>query len=475
MDYLEGFLIGPVWSDTEYRSRRHFSAHVLLAAVMGAAFAALAFFPDLEADWVFVKWPLSLVLFVFLILVTPLLSLLYYRFPVYVRPVVLVLYVLKYLLVFYILVHYFLPLLVFEKQTLPDLLFTRVDNHITVSLETIAESGGILVTVAGVVLGGLWVIAEGIVIVMVLVAIPLCAIGLLKASQYFFDRVIKYSLEKEWADIGKDWPNDHLWRGQDEYETDVTDQALVLTDYESTKNPEESEVQFEPVPLAVGSISRMRAPEGRRSGERSRAHFTKNTQDTQNTTQAYYDVPEPDVRISGTEIGNKKPRKNWITNIKNMPNAIRKKILPEEQQLDEEPPANQVIALHDGLSDISEDGEVQFEPLPWEIDDTDSEQEAVPINLGGRFHPHITKKSEGEQHTTGDHEEDAGPASRMRGSGLRAKKPVKKRIRATTSILDETREKSGETGEELVDSLAIEDEVSDAKITTKSDNSGYEQ
>ncbi len=57
MDYLEGFLIGPVWSDTDYRSRRHFSAHVFLAAMMAAAFVLLTLYPNLAARVIVIKWP----------------------------------------------------------------------------------------------------------------------------------------------------------------------------------------------------------------------------------------------------------------------------------------------------------------------------------------------------------------------------------------------------------------------------------
>jgi hypothetical protein len=45
MDYLEGFLIGSIWSDTDYRTRRHYHAHVFLATLMAAAFAFFLFFP----------------------------------------------------------------------------------------------------------------------------------------------------------------------------------------------------------------------------------------------------------------------------------------------------------------------------------------------------------------------------------------------------------------------------------------------
>ena len=158
MDYLEGFLVGPVWSDTDYRTRRHFNAHVLLAAFMAAVFVLLTLFPHYYQKLVRVDWPLSWILLLVLTLLTPALSILYRRLPLYVRPLLLIIYAAKYLLLFYVLVQYFLPLVTFEKESVLALLYERVDDHIGTALEVIAESGGILVTVAGVVAGGLWVL-----------------------------------------------------------------------------------------------------------------------------------------------------------------------------------------------------------------------------------------------------------------------------------------------------------------------------
>ena len=197
MDYLEGFLVGPVWSDTDYRTRRHFNAHVLLAAFMAAVFVLLTLFPPYYPKLVRVDWPLSLILLLLLTLLTPALSILYRRLPLYVRPLLLIIYAAKYLLLFYVLVQYFLPLVTVEKESVLALLYERVDEHIGTALEVIAESGGILVTVAGVVAGGLWVLGEGLLLVAVLILVPLLAITLYKLLQYGLDRLVKGFLDRQ--------------------------------------------------------------------------------------------------------------------------------------------------------------------------------------------------------------------------------------------------------------------------------------
>lgn len=63
MDYLEGSLIGPVWSDTEYKRRRHLGSHIILSVLM-LLFFVLAFAqPQWTAPFIFVSYPVSLIFF----------------------------------------------------------------------------------------------------------------------------------------------------------------------------------------------------------------------------------------------------------------------------------------------------------------------------------------------------------------------------------------------------------------------------
>ncbi|HZK28923.1 MAG TPA: hypothetical protein VFD19_01745 [Clostridia bacterium] len=435
MDYLEGFLIGPVWSDTDYRSRRHFSAHVLLAAVMASAFVAFSFFPNIQADFVFVKWPLSLVLFIVLVLATPLLSLLYYKLPIYVRPLVIALYAFKYLLLFYLLVHAFLPLLTFDQQTLPEFIFARVDDHISVSLETIAESGGVFVTVAGVVLGGLWVIAEGLAILMILIVVPLCAIGLLKGSQYLLDRVAQHSLEKEWDTIGPAWSGDHPWRGLDESAAQgLTSQILKLTydertesfegdevhlkalpwevgvsdheldelvstddieedevylkalppevganDYEldelvSTDDIEEDEVRLGALPWEVGAYDKNSEPVASRVDRPFRSYFRKSTRQGQDTIDGHEDTPPLEVPLNGPVSNDNKSKNKWVMKVRKTMGLIVKKILPKDRQAKRKPNVVRKPNLDEGSSSPRERRErVPAEPSDHQtpVDDLD--------------------------------------------------------------------------------------------------------
>ncbi|HHX30291.1 MAG TPA: hypothetical protein GX720_03585 [Clostridiaceae bacterium] len=202
MDFLEGFLVGPVWSDTEYRSRRHLGAHIVLAAFMAAVFVLLLFKPELQGRILLLRWPRPLVLLLVLLFISPLISIFYRRLPYYVRPLLLPLYAVKYILLFFVLVHYFLPLLTFETESILTLLYARMDDHIGMALETIAGSGGILATVAGVLAGGLWVIGEGLAFAAILILVPLLAIALCKSLQYGIDWAARLLLDRAVESMG---------------------------------------------------------------------------------------------------------------------------------------------------------------------------------------------------------------------------------------------------------------------------------
>lgn len=194
MDYLEGFLIGPVWSDTDYKSHRHFNAHLFLAFLMALAFAGVVFYPIRMNKWIFVAWPASFIILIALVLITPFLSSYYYRLPIYVRPFVLLLYAFKYVLLFYVLTHYFLPLATLDSKAIPMMLLERMDRHVNHMIDIIAETGGIFRTVLGIVAGTMWIIGEGLLLMIVVIAIPLAAIGVLKGVQYLLDWIVNYVL-----------------------------------------------------------------------------------------------------------------------------------------------------------------------------------------------------------------------------------------------------------------------------------------
>lgn len=191
MDYLEGFLIGPVWSDTDYETRRHYHAHVLLALLFAGAFFLLTLKPDWAAKVVVVDYPLSFILLGALVVLTPILSSFYYRIPLVLRPLVLLVYVFKYVLLFYLILHFLSGFVPETVADLPQLIMTRMDHHITQTTGFFQFAGSLFGMILGIVFGGLWIVAEALLLVAAAIVVPLIIIGLFKLLQLLLDRLLE--------------------------------------------------------------------------------------------------------------------------------------------------------------------------------------------------------------------------------------------------------------------------------------------
>lgn len=191
MDYLEGFFIGPVWSDTDYEGRRHLGSHIILSFFMLLLFGLFFVFPDTAARLVFISYPASLVFLILLIILTPFLSSFYYRLPIAVRPLLIVLYFFKYVLLFYLLLHYFLPLVPDQIDSASSIILQRMDNHISASIGFFDFAGNLFAMILGIVAGGLWIVLEVFILIVFLLAIPLISLALMKVIQYLLDHVYK--------------------------------------------------------------------------------------------------------------------------------------------------------------------------------------------------------------------------------------------------------------------------------------------
>lgn len=191
MDYLEGFFIGPIWSDTDYEGRRHLGSHIMLSFIMLLFFILFAIRPEVAVRFVFVSYPASLVFLIILLLLTPFLSSFYYRLPIAVRPLLLLLYLFKYILLFYLLLHYFLPLVPEQIDSAAVIISERMDNHISAAIGIFEFAGSLFAMILGIVAGGLWIVLEMLLLIIILLTIPLISLGLMKAIQYLLDYVYK--------------------------------------------------------------------------------------------------------------------------------------------------------------------------------------------------------------------------------------------------------------------------------------------
>ncbi|MGI6090421.1 MAG: hypothetical protein ACOYEL_03410 [Saccharofermentanales bacterium] len=197
MDYLEGFLIGPVWTDTDYETRRHTAIHIFVSALVGLVYVLMIIFPSYQGILQAIPLPASLIIFIMLMLVTPIIACFYYRMPLYVRPLVLLLYAFKFLLGFWALLQAVLPLYDLEIEGLQEYVFAEVNQSIESAISWFDFAGYLFSMILGIILGGLWLVLRLVIILILIAAIPLAFFILIKLIQYGLDRLVEWFYTKD--------------------------------------------------------------------------------------------------------------------------------------------------------------------------------------------------------------------------------------------------------------------------------------
>lgn len=188
MDYLEGALLGPVWSDTDYENRSHKGAALLLSLAfwLGFLYLLLQFYQDALSPVLQTPsiWMLATIV---AILLSPILSYYYYNLPLVFRFIVLLFHAAKYVAAVCLIYSIVLPLISLNVDTLiPDLLLW-MDNTVGTFVERnteVYELFGLLVSgIVLVLLGALSLILSLLAIALA----PILYVQLVKYTQRLFD------------------------------------------------------------------------------------------------------------------------------------------------------------------------------------------------------------------------------------------------------------------------------------------------
>lgn len=197
MDYLEGVLLGPVWSDTDYENRSHKGAALLSSAVFWFAFVylLLKFYADTLSP--LLQTPsIWTGIFIAGILITPILSYYYYHLPFVVRLLVLAIHAAKYVAAVLLVYSLIVPAISLNFETLlPDML-EWMDSTVGTFVERnteVYELFGLLVS--GIVIVLLGAVAV-ILMVLAIIFAPILYLQAVKYIQRLFD-VLFLSLMRE--------------------------------------------------------------------------------------------------------------------------------------------------------------------------------------------------------------------------------------------------------------------------------------
>ena len=189
MDYLEGLMLGKLWSDTDYENRKHFwlfiiygllcNCIVLYTYILGKR---LLWFGD-------VGMPL-LAAFIVLFVASPFINFRYYRMPLWGKILVLAEKIFKSYLVLSYTVGLILPKLTVNMGDLQTVIVDYLNQTLETYTTKYAASSGSFATVTGVLAGGLHVMLVVLVNIAVIMVIPGLIYIAFRICQYVWDWLI---------------------------------------------------------------------------------------------------------------------------------------------------------------------------------------------------------------------------------------------------------------------------------------------
>lgn len=187
MDFLEGFLLGPIWSDTEYETRRHTGFYWLIGWLAFLGYVWLQFTPPLAQPWLQLPRWAPILICGFLILAMPFASRFYYRLNILIKLPVLALQLVKLLAAFLALYQWVLPLYTLNVDLLPQELLEYINQTIAKSTETFTTMGQAVGMMVGIIAGGLQVVLTFIGILLVATIAPALFLALIQLLQRAVD------------------------------------------------------------------------------------------------------------------------------------------------------------------------------------------------------------------------------------------------------------------------------------------------
>ena len=194
MDFLEGFLLGPIWSDTEYETRRHTGFYWLIGWLSFLGYIWLQFDPPAARPWLALPRWAPMIAFVFLLLAAPFANRYYYRLNFVIKLPVLALQMFKIAAAFLALYQWVLPFYSLDVDLLPQDLLDYINQTISPSTETFANMGQAIGMMFGIIAGGLQVVLTFIGILLVATIAPAIFLALIQLLQRGVDYLAHHTL-----------------------------------------------------------------------------------------------------------------------------------------------------------------------------------------------------------------------------------------------------------------------------------------
>jgi hypothetical protein len=189
LDYLEGLLLGRLWSDTDFENRKHFGLFVIYGLLVDAIVLYLYISGKGLLNFGIVG-PIHIAVFTLLFLANPFISFRYYRMPWWGKILVLAVKIYKSYLIVSYTVSLLLPRLSVQVDDLQDFLMTYLNGTLEKYTEKFQASAGSFSTVLGVLAGGVHVVGTVLLYALAAIIIPGLIYLVIRIVQYVWDWVV---------------------------------------------------------------------------------------------------------------------------------------------------------------------------------------------------------------------------------------------------------------------------------------------
>lgn len=189
LDYLEGLLLGRLWSDTDFENRKHFGLFVIYGLLVDAIVLYLYISGKGLLNFGIIG-PIHIAVFTLLFLANPFISFRYYRMPWWGKILVLAVKIYKSYLIISYTVSLLLPRLSVQVDDLQDFLMTYLNGTLEKYTEKFQASAGSFSTVLGVLAGGVHVVGTVLLYALAAIIIPGLIYLAIRVVQYVWDWVV---------------------------------------------------------------------------------------------------------------------------------------------------------------------------------------------------------------------------------------------------------------------------------------------
>jgi len=200
LDYWEGFLLGPLWSDTDYENRRHGGLILGIGVVVWAAIAVIVLLPGTQSVWISpASLRMSMLFYVGLTLVSPFLSRIYYRLAFPLRIVALGIQLAKFCAGMMVPVNILLKGFRLDLPSLQDEALVFFNEYLSGIIDRFTGDYGGAGMIIGIGVGGVSIALMGAGIALASLIAPRVILAAMRIIQWIYDSLLFRLVFRRWG------------------------------------------------------------------------------------------------------------------------------------------------------------------------------------------------------------------------------------------------------------------------------------